>query len=371
MADLGTLIPIAAALVLVNGIDPVAAFGVAGIAFVVAGFVYRLPMPVQPIKAAAAIAIATGASSSVVAAAGLLIGSVLVALGVLRRGRLLAKLFPKPLIRGNQLGVGLLLVVAAWSLAGHGELRGVLPYIVAGGAVAMLALLSGRTVPAGLVLVAGGVVWTLVTGGAGDLGAAPALPQVRIPSLHDASIALTLLVIPQLPLTLGNAVVGTAELARDYFGASAGRVTEDRLCLTSGLANLAAGSLGGMPLCHGSSGMTAYHRLGATGAGVNLVVGTGLLAVGLLLGSSATAALALIPGPVLAALLAYTGIRHALLVRDLRGRSLAVALAMGLAGGLTRNLSIGMAVGAGALALGGLARRFRGRARRRPRLYSP
>ncbi|HVL32562.1 MAG TPA: putative sulfate/molybdate transporter, partial [Actinomycetota bacterium] len=113
VADLGTLLPITAALVLSNGIDTGAALGVAGALFVLSGAYYGVPMPVQPIKAAAAIAIATGASAEVIAAAGVLLGAVLLVLGMTRAAAWLHRVFPKPVIRGNQLGVGVLLVLAA------------------------------------------------------------------------------------------------------------------------------------------------------------------------------------------------------------------------------------------------------------------
>ena len=87
-----------------------------------------------------------------------------------------------------------------------------------------------------------------------------------------------------------------------------------------------------------------------TGA-VNVVIGTALLVAGLGFGDAALDLFGLIPPVVLGALLAYTGIRHALLVADQRGAALAIALAMGLIGGLTRNLTWAMAVGIPAYAV--------------------
>lgn len=346
VADLGTLLPIAAGLVLVNGIDAVAAFSLAGLLFIAAGLTYRVPVPVQPIKAAAAIAIATRADPRVVSAAGLVLGGILLLVWATRAARLLIRLFPKPLIRGNQLGVGVLLIIAAANLVRRpaGSDAGALA--VAAAMAAVLAVAARRRWPVALGLVAGGVIWTLARDGAGPIALDPALPQAALPSMTHLATALTLLVIPQIPLTLSNAVVGTADLARDYYGERAARVTPARLCLTSGAANVAAGMLGGMPMCHGSSGMTAYHRLGGRTGGVNLVAGTALLGAGLLFGRTAPAVFALIPAPVLGAMLAYTGLHHALLLRDLRrGRHLAVALAMGALGAAARNLAWGLAFG--------------------------
>lgn len=355
VADLGTLLPITAALVLVNGVEAGAALTFAGLLFVVAGLVYRVPTPVQPIKAAAAIAIATQAPPAVIAAAGVGLGAILVLLAATRLIHLAARLFPKPVIRGNQLGVGLLLIWAAYRMTGDHPRALLVATLVAAIAVAA----GGARGPVAVALVGGGVAWSLWQGGSAMLGAAPALPGFDPPSWATLTTAMTLLVIPQLPLTLGNAIVGTADLQRDYYGARASRVTPPRLALTSGLANLGLGLFGGMPLCHGSSGATAYHQFGARTGGVNLVLGGALLAAGLLGAPAALSLFALIPAPVLAGLLAYTGAQHALLVADQRGTMLAVALGMGIVGGTTQNLAIGMAVGVPFYALVASARRAR------------
>lgn len=347
VADLGTLLPITAALVLGNGIDATAALGVAGALFIVAGVFYRVPMPVQPIKAAAAIAIATHAPVRVVAAAGLVLGVILVVLGITGAVVWLARIFPKPIIRGNQLGVGILLVIAAVGIVRRAPGDDLRALVVAGVLVAILGALGerARRLPVALLAVAGGTVWSVAHGASASLASTIALPSFVAPGWSAMATALTLLVIPQLPLTLGNAVIGTADIEREYFGNSAHRVTPRALCLTSGLANVVTGALGGMPLCHGSSGATAYKRFGARTGGVNLVIGSVLVIAGLAFGRAALDVFALIPAPVLGALLATTGLRHAMLVRDQRGWQLWVALAMGVIGGLTRNLTIGMAVG--------------------------
>ena len=364
VADLGVLLPVGISLVVLNGVNPVAAFGFAGALFIVSGLIYRIPVPVQPIKAAAAIAIATGASPRVIAAAGLVLGGILLLIAVTGAVRWLVRVFPKPVIRGNQLGVGILLLITAWSLATRGggdEASALLVFAVLVGG--LLATAESRA-PVALLLVVGGIGWSLATGARVDLAAGTTAPTFALPGGDAMRTALFLLVIPQLPLTLGNAVVGTADLSREYFGRRARRVTPRNLLLSGGTANVVVGAFGGMPLCHGSSGATAYHRFGARTGGVDLVIGGALLALAIAVGDGAIALFALIPFPVLAALLAFTGLNHAGLVRDQRGRALAIAVAMGIVGGLTRNLSWAMAVGVPAyLMLIGAPRAVRARVR--------
>ena len=56
--DLGTDLPLLVGVVLATGMDATTAFVVFGVLQILSGLVYRLPMPVQPLKAMAAIAIA-------------------------------------------------------------------------------------------------------------------------------------------------------------------------------------------------------------------------------------------------------------------------------------------------------------------------
>jgi hypothetical protein len=82
VADLGVLVPIAVALIVKNGLSPTAVLLPAGILYVVAGLLYRLPVPVQPLKAFGAIAIAQGFGSSEIAAGALLMGGIFTVLGI-------------------------------------------------------------------------------------------------------------------------------------------------------------------------------------------------------------------------------------------------------------------------------------------------
>src|SRR3546814_14007024 len=75
--------------------------------------------------------------------------------------------------------------------------------------------------------------------------------------------AFSLLVLPQLSLTLSNAVVLTALIAGDYFGHRAAHVTPVRLSVTSGLANLLLTQFGALPMCPGAGGLAAHYRFGA------------------------------------------------------------------------------------------------------------
>jgi SulP family sulfate permease len=337
VADLGVLVPIAVALIVSNGLSATAVLLPAGLLYLTAAFVYDLPIPVQPLKAFGAIAIAKGLGSDEIAAGALLMGIVFVLLGRLRLLDFAARAFPKALIRGVQLTVGLLFLKIAWGLvldppkafAEHALAPTAAAVIAAGAVIAALTL---RRYPVSLALVAAGAV-VMIWRGAGEAALGPS--QISLPSLDWATLgtAFTVLVLPQLPLSFANSCLATADAARVYFGERADSVRPGRLATTFGSANLLAGALGGMPVCHGAGGLTAHVAFGARTAGAPLVMGVSLLTLAVGFGAGLAALLTAFPLPILAALLATAGLLHIGLLRDLRGvHAWALALAVGLVG---------------------------------------
>jgi MFS superfamily sulfate permease-like transporter len=138
------------------------------------------------------------------------------------------------------------------------------------------------------------------------------LPVPVMPSWDEARLALDRAVLPQLPLTVTNAIIVAAALSRQLFAERAGAVSETRLALTTGFGNMLAACFGGYPMCHGAGGMAAHHRFGARSGTAPLVIGGTLLALGLLLGEDATHLLKLVPEPVLGALLLFSGLELAM-----------------------------------------------------------
>ena len=348
VADLGTFIPIAATLVVANGLDAGTVFVGAGLLYIVAGFYFGVPVPVQPIKAAAALAIALGLPPRTIAAAGLILGLALIALGATGMSETLSRLFVKPIVRGLQLGVGLLLARAAFDLAAGAG--GGATYAVALSVALLLAVLSTRVArwPIALLIVGAGLIYSLVVSG-DALIVRFGLWQPRFfASSFTPSVlwsALTLLVVPQIPLTFANAVIAITDLERRYFGGRSRRMTPTAASISSGTANVVAGLFGGMPMCHGSGGLTAHYRAGARTGKMNFYIGGLLLGLGLLLAPTALSVLALIPPAILVGFLLFTSLFHSSLVADLRGYDLIVAVCAGVAGFVTSNLAIGLGVG--------------------------
>ena len=347
MADLGVMVPLSAALILINGLDAGSVMVCAGLLVLGSGLVFRVPFPVQPLKALTAVVVAQQLGPEVIHAAGLEIAGFLLVLSIHHIADAIARVFTKPVVRSLQLGVGVLLVIAAVRLA-------VTPPAVFAGTpespwpwVLMLAAFVGvvlaartRHYWAAIAIIAAGVVATVLTADPSVGGPALTLPAFHIPPASAFATAFLLLVVPQLPLTFGNAVVAVNDLEHEYFGPAARRVSPRAVCLSAGVGNIVSGLLGGMPMCHGAGGLTAHARLGARTAGMNLVLGGAFLMLGLLFAEQVPVLLGLLPVWGLAAFLIYAGLRHAWLVSDLRGANIAIAVIAGAVGAWRGNLAI-------------------------------
>ena len=349
LADIGVLVPIAVALIVKNGLSPTAVLLPAALLYLVAAGVYRLPIPVQPLKAFGAIAIAQGLGSDEIAAGALLMGAIFLVLGLSRAVDHAARAFPRALIRGIQLTVGLLFLKIAWGLVAHPpasfEEHALDPaWGVALGAVVVAAAIAFRRRTVTLVLVGVGAGVMIVTAD-GPVSLGPS--AVGLPNLEAATFwtALTVLVLPQLPLSFANSCLATADAARTYFGPLAARVTPGRLASTLGSMNLVAGALSGMPVCHGAGGLTAHVAFGARTWRAPAAIGGALLAIAVGAGAGLATLLVAFPLPILAGLLAVAGLLHVALLRDLAGRW--EWLVAGLVGvlGFMANLGLALAVG--------------------------
>jgi SulP family sulfate permease len=354
--DIGVLFPIGIALISLNHVDPTAVFLAAGVTYVLAGRYFQIPMAVQPFKAVAAIALAMALPPSSIATAGLLMGALLVFVGVTNLATWLAKLFTLPIVRGIQLGLGLLLAREGLRLTLSPSSTVVLaagqtvaPWEIGlAGALLLLAFRGSRRLPAALLLLTAGLTlgfmsqWDRLPA----LGWGPQPLALLHPRLAELRRVLTLLVVPQFALTFGNSVVATENTARILYGTQARRVTVRGLCLSIGLINLVSGMIQAPPLCHGSGGITAHYQFGARNPRSSYVIGVVCILLALF-GRAAVGVLKLIPSAVLGVLLVYVGIQHASYLRDILRRPplLLIAACVGVVSLLTTNLMWGFLTG--------------------------
>ena len=290
LGDLGTLLPLVIAAVALGGLAPGPVLLGFAAFYVMTAIVYRLPVPVQPMKAVVAVILVSQVPPAAVALAGVVIGSALLALGASGWIDRVVRLVPQSVVAGLQLGLGLLLGGVALGLMSGAPLAGAV-------ALALLVAMMRAGWPAALVF----ILFAVPAGRFLGLPGIEAEPAAR-PFTGDLwTVALGELALPQLSLTLTNAILLTALVMRDGFGEQASRVTPRRLALTSGAATLCLSPLGALPMCHGAGGAAAHRRFGARTGGAPLMIGLGLGALAILPGGFGV--LALVPAAALGALL--------------------------------------------------------------------
>jgi SulP family sulfate permease len=332
--DLGTLLPIVIAMILINKLSPTTVFLSFGIFYIFTGYYYKLPVPVQPLKAVGAIAIAYPAqiTEPVIAASGIIFGGLLMVLSLTGMVDRLAKLFTQPVVRGIQLALGLIFLrkgvdlILTQNLFGSGlpgKLAGYPVNLILGFIVfaLVLALLDNKKVPAALAALAVGIIAGLSLGGLGDraFSIGPTKMNFILPSTHDFWLAFIMLILPQIPLTIGNACVGTADTCQILFPGNPllEKTKAGKFALTMGIVNLPAGFFGAVPMCHGTGGLAAHYRFGARTGGAPIMIGVFLVVVALILGDLGFTLLALIPNSVLGVLLIFAGLELCPLMRSL------------------------------------------------------
>ena len=371
LGDLGTLLPLALGMVLINGLHPGGLLLSIGLYYVLSGGYFKVTVPVQPMKVIGAYAVATGIGAPQILASGFLMGVMLLLIGASGAMTLIGRYTPRAVIRGVQLSTGVLLLSQGVKLmlgtsryqvlqqVAEPYLRvqslGPLPLgILIGvtGSLLTLLLLENRKLPAGLLVVFGGLAVGLLLGTREGLSGLhvglhfPAILPFGFPSGADFTFAVFALVLPQIPMTLGNAVIAYVDLSQEYFGNESRKLTYRSACLSMGVANLSSFMFGGMPLCHGAGGLAAHYRFGARTAGSNVLIGVLFVVMATFLGNQAIGVVKLLPMAVLGVLLVFAGSQLALTITDLEDRKgffvalimLGITLASSLAYGFMAGL---------------------------------
>jgi len=329
--DIGTSLPIIVGILLATGMNPAGVLTAFGLAQIVTGLLYGLPMPVQPLKAMAVVVIAGQASGPMLQLAGLLIGALMLVLSSSGALDWLSRVIPLCVVRGVQAGLGLALArVATKLVAQEGSPWG---WIAAVSAIAVLALLrKSHRVPGALVVIGAAVAWaafyrvdwTVVRAGIGF-----AAPHAEPWPWDQWLTALTLLVLPQVPLSLSNSVIATRQTVHDLFPGR--ELTLRAIGLTYAGINLIVPWLGGIPVCHGCGGLAGYYALGARTGGAVIIYGSLFVVAGLFFSGAFAGLIHAFPTSILGAVLLVEATVLLLLVRDLRASKPALALALAVA----------------------------------------
>lgn len=314
--DFGTLIPFVVGYIGVLKMDPFGVLFAFGIAMVVSGAYYKTPFPVQPMKAIGAVAITQAAQTAVITpaavyGASLATGLLWLVLGLTGAASRIAKLVSRPVVIGIVLGLGMSFMLEGVKMMATHWL------IAAVGLTGTLLLLTNRRIPAMfLLLLFGAICGTILNPDAlRELTAASI--EVRAPKFalldvtwNDLFIGIVFLALPQLPLTLGNAVIAIREENNRLFPDRP--VTDKGVATSTGLMNIAGSTIGGVPMCHGAGGMAGHVAFGARTGGALIILGTLLLVLAVFFSGSIDALFRLFPAAILGVILFLTGAQLAL-----------------------------------------------------------
>lgn len=323
LGDMGTLIPLLVGMVTINGLDLGSALIFAGLFNLLSGFIFGIPMAVQPMKAIAAVAISEGLTVQQILAAGLVTGAVIFAFGITRLIELFNGLIPTSVVRGLQLGLGISLAIKGITMViGTGRLFGYdsISLGVASGVLVLLLFFSKRF-PGALVVFVLGLVMMILNAPEllGSLRPGLYLPKLVQLSSTDFSLGFIKAAIPQIPLTTLNSVIAVCALSHDLFPKRGAGTRE--VSISVGLMNLIGCWFGAMPMCHGAGGLAGQYRFGARTGGSVIFLGVVKMAIGLFFGASAIALLVGYPLSVLGVLLIFAGMELCIVTRDMKART--------------------------------------------------
>ncbi|XP_020115220.1 molybdate transporter 1-like [Ananas comosus] len=356
MGDLGTYVPIVLALALAKDLDLGTTLIFTGIYNIVTGLIYGVPMPVQPMKSIAAVAISSPSFSvPEIMAAGICTSAVLFLLGATRLMEVAYWLVPLPVVRGIQLAQGLSFAMSAVKYVRYEQdlakakslsqrpwtgLDGLVLAIVA---TCFIVIVNGAgdeverreedddddaaaadgpesgdggrrrrstwkrllnkmasSIPSAVIVFVLGVILAVIRkpSAVKELRAGPSPIEVVRISRHAWKDGFVKGAIPQLPLSILNSVIAVCKLTKDLFPERA-EPSAASVAVTVGAMNLVGCWFGAMPCCHGAA----------------------KLALGLVLGASMLRILVQFPVGLLGVLLLFAGVELAIAARDMATRA--------------------------------------------------
>jgi MFS superfamily sulfate permease-like transporter len=318
--DIGTDFPLIVGMILVAGLDAASVLVMYGVMQIMTGLIYQRPMPVQPLKAVAAIVITQKIAGPTLYGGGLAIACIMLVLTLSGSLGWLARSVPKGVVRGIQAGLGInLAMLALKDYVGRDGLNG---YLLAAAAfLLILLLLPNKRFPAALAVIGVGFIYaSFFKINPLDLPSSIGfqLPSVYLPTSQDVLSGFLLLAIPQIPLSLGNSILATRQVNEDLFPQKP--LSIRKIGITYSLMNFISPLLGGVPVCHGSGGMMGHYTFGARTGGSLLIYGGMYLVFGLFLSQGFSKIIHIFPMPILGAILFVEALALMTLVKDLEDK---------------------------------------------------
>jgi len=317
--DLGTLIPFVVGYITLNKMDPLGILVAFGIFKIFVGLYFRTPVPIQPMKAIGGMAISHAGTIShgMIWGSGIFTGLFWLLMGVTGAITWIEKITTKPVVRGIMLGLGLSFITEGLGMMMEQ------PLFAVGAVILTLLLFANPRLPAMLVLLGYGITLAFLQRPElmrelSHLSLRFRWPEITLGrmSWNELLGGFLILGLPQAPLTLGNAVIGTVAENNAYFPDR--KVTAKGISIDHGVMNLVSVCLGGIPMCHGAGGMAGHIRFGARTGGALVILGVLVLFTGLFLSDSVVLLFQILPRSILGVILFFAGVELALVIRDLK-----------------------------------------------------
>jgi len=345
MGDYGTLFPLAIGYIAICGLNPAGFLVMMGLTNIIIGHVYKLPVPLQPMKVLAVVAIAQQWSPSMVYASGFAMGVIWLLFTVTGIMNLIARVTPHSVIRGIQVSIGVLLAITAFKMVSTWWSIGVVSLIV------VLVLRKNHLAPSAIMLMFLGVAIVVIKGKINEVD----YPSLNLPPLTGFSLkevwqTLLLAGFAQIPLTATNAVLATSSLIKTYWPEKP--VSERQLSFNMGIINVIIPFFGGMPMCHGAGGLAGQHYFGARTGGAKIIEGLIEISLGVFFASSIARLFSIFPEAIIGAMMLLVGMELIKFAKDVDLNkdliplgatvviSLATTMAYGFLGGLIAYYSI-------------------------------
>ncbi|KAF2169375.1 hypothetical protein M409DRAFT_65059 [Zasmidium cellare ATCC 36951] len=294
LGDLGTLLPLMIAMTLNDSINLGSTLVFSGLANIFTGVFFGVPLPVQPMKAIAAVAISQRFSREETAAAGLTMGVAVLVLSATGLLRWLHRVVPVPVVKGIQVGAGLSLVISggASMIKPLGWATPVWDNRIwaMGAFVFLLVAVLAPRIPYALIVFIVGLIIAAATMPASDDGHGFAAgiwhPSPFVPSGKAWRVGAIDAAIPQLPLTTLNSVLAVVSLCGSLFPTFPPTPSTTSIGFSVALANLIGCWFGAMPVCHGSGGLAGQYRFGARSGSSVIILGLVKFILGLFVGEA-------------------------------------------------------------------------------------
>ncbi|TKX20665.1 putative molybdate transporter of MFS superfamily [Elsinoe australis] len=325
LGDLGTLLPLLLALTLQGSISFSSTLVFSGLANILTGLYYGIPLPVQPMKAIASIAISSSFSRAETASAGLFVASCVLLFSLTGLLTWFTRVVPVPVIRGIQVGAGLSLINSAGTSLLR-PLHWLSPpldnhFLTVLALIFLLLSTLRPRIPSALLLTTLGIILALISLhlNRSTTPSTPWLwhPHTLLPSPDAFRRGALLAGLPQLPLTTLNSLLAVSSLAASLSPPLPSAPSPTSLGYSVALISLIAPWFGAMPVCHGSGGLAAQYRFGARSGASVIVLGAVKLLLGLFVGDRVVPVLERFPRGLLGVMVLAAGVELAKVGREL------------------------------------------------------